>query len=91
MSAYAIDDVGGQELLAQACAASDRAEACREIIDQEGEIVTTRSGRRDHPLLRHELAARSFVTKTLTRLGLDVQPVKGVGRPGSGGLGVTER
>ena len=35
----------------------------------------------DHPALKHELANRGFVSKTLVRLGLDVEPVRGIGRP----------
>jgi hypothetical protein len=39
-------------------------------------------GVRDHPLLKHELAARSFVTRALHRLNLDVEPTRdGPGRP----------
>ena len=45
-------------------------------------------GIKDHPALKHELANRSFVSKTLVRLGLDVEPVRGIGRPGDG-LGIT--
>ena len=34
------------------------------------------------PLLKHELAARAFVVRTLARLGLDLEPVRaGPGRP----------
>jgi hypothetical protein len=88
---YAINDVGGQELLAQACAAADRAEDLRGIINHDGPIIQTRAGRRDHPLLKHELQCRAFVTRTLMRLGLDVEPIKSVGRQGSGGLGITGR
>jgi len=36
---------------------------------------------REHPGLKHELAARSFVVRTLARLGLDVEAIKPVGRP----------
>jgi hypothetical protein len=42
---------------------------------------------KEHPLVKHELAARSFVVRTLARLGLDVDHAKPVGRPGSGGIG----
>jgi hypothetical protein len=38
---------------------------------------------RDHPLLKHELAARGFITKSLHRLGLDVEPIGRIGRPTS--------
>jgi hypothetical protein len=37
---------------------------------------------RDHSLIKHEIAARSFVVRTLARLGLDLEPVRaGPGRP----------
>ena len=58
-SAYRIDDVGGIELLAQACAASDRAEALAARIDQDGETIHTKAGLKAHPCLKDELAARA--------------------------------
>ena len=48
-------DAAGIELLAQACAAADRAEALRAAIDRDGEVVQTRTGPRAHPGLRAEL------------------------------------
>lgn len=81
MAEYAIEDSGGLELLRQACASADRAESCRLRIDAEGELIKTRTGYRDHPLLRHEAVARAFVVKTLKALNLDVEPLKAVGRP----------
>jgi hypothetical protein len=36
---------------------------------------------KEHPLLKHELAARAFVCRTLQRLGLDVEAIKPPGRP----------
>jgi hypothetical protein len=90
LAAYDISDAGGVELLAQACAAADRAESLRRQIDETGEAIHTRTGMRDNPLLKHEVASRAFVTRTLCRLGLAVEPVRpGVGRPGVG-FGVTE-
>src|SRR5262245_30206843 len=83
MAAYEISDEGGLELLFQACAAADRAEALRMLVERDGEILSTKHGLKDHPALKHELAARSFVCRTLIRLGLDVEPLRaGVGRPG---------
>ncbi len=88
-AAYQIQDVGGIELLCQACQAADRAEALREQIDASGELIKLKGGTlRDNPLLKHELACRSFVVRTLARLGLDVEAVKPIGRPGQG-IGVT--
>ena len=81
-SEYNIEDAGGRELLTLACQQLDRAEALRQQIDAEGEVVQTRNGPKDHPALRHELAARAFVAKTLLRLGLNVEPVRPApGRP----------
>jgi len=85
LTEYAIADVGGRVLLAQACAALDRAEALRERIDADGEIIDGPSGPRDHPGLKHELASRAFVTRAIVRLGLDVEPLQRVGRPGMRG------
>jgi hypothetical protein len=82
MDEYEITDAGGIELLCLACQALDRAESCREQIDKMGEcgIVDGRAVR-EHPLLKTELANRSFVSKCLERLGLNAEPGKAVGRP----------
>jgi hypothetical protein len=82
--AYRIDDVGGIELLAQACEASDRVAALSERINADGEVVHTRNGPRAHPALRDELAGRSFIVRTLERLGLNLEAIKPVGRPWRG-------
>ena len=68
---YELSDVGSIEQLAQACAALDRAEACRQQIDADGEVRRSDTGLKEHPLLKHELANRAFVTRTLQRLGLE--------------------
>jgi hypothetical protein len=85
MSEYQIDDSGGREILRQACTAADRATECAAAIADEGLTVRTANGLRDHPLLKHELAARAFVVRSLHRLGLDIEPVRSVGRPGGKG------
>ena len=79
---YEIVDAGGIEMLTLACQQLDRAEALRKQIDADGEIVKGTNGPKEHPGLRHELAARAFVVRTLHRLGLDVEPLNKVGRPG---------
>jgi hypothetical protein len=89
-SAYAIDDEGGREMLAQCCAAADRAESLRTQIDKDGEVILTKMGKKDNPLLKHEIAVRSFVVRTLSRLGLNVEPARGPGRPAVGGLGISD-
>ena len=87
MREYAICDAGGIELLLLACEGTDRAASLREAIDRDGELIQTRSGLKEHPGLKAELANRAFVSRTIQRLGLDVEPVRpGVGRPG-GGIG----
>jgi hypothetical protein len=81
-SEYVIDDAGGAEMLLQICAAADRAAECGAVIAQDGPVIRTKTGLRDHPLLKHELAARSFVVRSLHRLGLDIEPTRArVGRP----------
>jgi hypothetical protein len=81
-SAYEFGDRASYEALYQACAAADRAETCRKQIDADGEVIRGKTGLRDHPLLKHEIAARAFVVRTLGRLGLDLEPVRsGPGRP----------
>jgi hypothetical protein len=80
-SEYRIDDAGGVELLAQACGAVDRIEALAARIAVDGEVIDTTKGPKPHPALRDELAARSFVCRTLERLGLSLEAVKPRGRP----------
>jgi hypothetical protein len=86
MREYAIRDSGGLAILEQACASVDRATECAAIIAEQGAVISTKHGLKDHPLLRHELAARALVGRLLARLNLDMEPVKSVGRPG-GGIG----
>jgi hypothetical protein len=79
---YVIDDRGGIELLAQACAAADRAEALAGCVARDGETIKSRNGLRIHPAVREELACRAFVCRTLERLGVNVEAIKKPGRPG---------
>ena len=80
MAEYDISDAGGQALLEQAALAYDRAERLRVEIDRDGEIVRGRTGMREHPGLKIELASRRFVCRTLQRLGINLEVV----RPASG-------
>jgi hypothetical protein len=59
-SEFEINDSAGRELLSQACIAADRAEECAAEISRDGVTVDTRCGPKEHPLLKHELANRSF-------------------------------
>jgi phage terminase small subunit len=79
---YEFSDPASLETLAQACAAADRASRCAAQIDQDGVLIRTKVGPRDHPLIKHELTARSLVCRLLARLGLDLEPVRDtIGRP----------
>jgi hypothetical protein len=82
---YGIEDAGGVEMLTQACQSLDRAEELAVAIKRDGAIIRSKGIIRDHPAIKHELAARSFVVRTLQRLGLDVEALKGVGRPPAAG------
>lgn len=88
MGEYQIEDAGGLALLKQACAAVDGIAECDPVVARDGLMVRGKFGPREHPLLRHQLGLRSFVCRTLQRLGLSVEPVKPVGRPGRA-LGVS--
>ena len=92
VSSYDFSDAGGVELLAQICQAADRAANLRRQIDETGELIHTRAGLKDNPGLKHEIAARSFIARSLIRLGLNCEPLRaGPGRPGTGGLGIGSR
>jgi phage terminase small subunit len=92
VSAYEFGDRAALETLAQACAAADRAERCREQIDRDGELVKTARSVRDHPLIKYEIQARAFLCRTLARLGLDLEPLRDrPGRPPGPAVGVTYR
>jgi len=80
---YDISDAGGLVLLEQIAFAYERAERLRVEIDRDGEIIIGRSGKREHPGLKGELAARSFVCRSLQRLGVNLEAVSRVGRPSS--------
>jgi hypothetical protein len=81
MSEYDIADSGGLAMLEQACAAINRISEYGAAIDRDGPVLRTKQGPKEHPLLKHELAARSFVVRTLARLGLDVEPIRSIRRP----------
>jgi hypothetical protein len=82
-ASYEFGDRASYETLYQACAAADRAERLRDLIDEQGEVVKLKGGLlKDHPALKHEIACRAFVCRTLARLGLDLEPLNaGPGRP----------
>jgi hypothetical protein len=78
---YAIDDVGGRELLLQCCQAKDRLERLAAQINADGEVIRTRTGGlKAHPALRDELATRGFICRTLGKLGISLEVIKPIGR-----------
>jgi hypothetical protein len=79
---YDIVERGCIEILVQGCLALDRAEECAAQIDEEGPTIMTKNGMREHPLLKMELQNRAFVCRSLARLGLNLEVVKPIGRPG---------
>jgi hypothetical protein len=81
---YHFDDTGSLMLLELACQALDRAESLRQRIDQDGEMIPSPNGLRAHPLLKEELNNRTFLARTLARLGLDREPIQMLGRPPRG-------
>jgi hypothetical protein len=87
-SEYVIDDAGGIETLLQVCAAADRLEDIAKQIEADGLVIRSKTGVKEHPLLKMELGLRSFITRNLMRLGINIEPVKPVGRPGRG-IGIT--
>jgi hypothetical protein len=80
---YNIDDIGGIELLAQACTSLDRAEELASHINKDGVTIRTKSGLKSHPSIRDEMSCRAFVVRTLQKLGLNLEQIKSVGRPSS--------
>jgi hypothetical protein len=80
-SAYQIDDPGGLVLLRVAAEALDRAERCRRLIDEQGEMLTVRGMPRAHPALAAERDARAAIVRAIRNLNLDLEPLKAIGRP----------
>jgi hypothetical protein len=81
-SEYNITDAGGIEILMQVCRATDRVEALATQIDEEGETITVKGVPKSHPLLRDEIQIRAFICRGLQKLGLNVEAIKPIGRPG---------
>jgi hypothetical protein len=81
-SEFRVDDAPGAATLEEICAAADRLAEYAEVIGRDGPLLKTKTGFRDHPLLKIELATRAFITRALHRLNLDVEaPRDTVGRP----------
>lgn len=81
---YSIDDAAGIELLTQCCQAIDLSEALAARIAADGEVIRTKDGLKVHPAVKDSLAARGLAIRTLTKLGLNFEPLRAsAGRPPS--------
>jgi hypothetical protein len=84
-STFEFADRGSIEILYQACCCRSRAERCRRIIDEVGEVVQSRTGPKPNALLRDELQNRMAAARLLGKLGMDlVELHPGPGRPPGG-------
>jgi hypothetical protein len=88
LAEYQLEDAGSLEILALAAQTLDRAETLAAAIRANGAVVQTRTGPRAHPAIRDETACRALCARLLARLGLIDEPLKPVGRPPRGGLGI---
>lgn len=71
--AYRVDDEHGQTVLALACRAADREQACRRRIEKDGVAVKDKWGQiKPHPLLAAERDARAQVLAALRALSLPI-------------------
>jgi phage terminase small subunit len=79
---YGIDDVAGLRILRVALEAYDRAQMARAAIDKCGMLYKDRWGApKSHPLLPIERDSRAAFLADMKALNLDVEPIKGIGRP----------
>ncbi|MGY4283620.1 hypothetical protein ACVWXO_002840 [Bradyrhizobium sp. LM2.7] len=83
---YVIEDSVGCQMLLRICQTADTLAEYDEEIGRDGVTIRTKGGVREHPLLKHRLAAQSFIVRSLHRLNLDVIPPRSeLGRPSGGG------
>jgi P27 family predicted phage terminase small subunit len=79
---YGIEDAGGLEILRAGLEAFDRAQSARAKIDKTGLMYFDRfKSPKPHPLIACERDARAAYLQALKQLCLDVEPIKGIGRP----------
>ncbi len=84
--AYGIDDDAGLLLLQTATECFDRMRQCQTAIDSDGATILDRFGQtKAHPLLATERDARAQMLAALTKLNLDLEPLRNApGRPSRG-------
>lgn len=79
---YEISDVAGLRILRVAIEAFDRAQAARKVVERDGMVQRDRHGQlKAHPAVAIERDARSGFLAGLRALNLDIEPLKGIGRP----------
>src|SRR6516164_5630842 len=89
MKQYVIRDAGGLAILEQACISRDRSTGFAAIIKHDGAMIRTKAVVKEHPRLKHEREERSFESRLLQKLGLNLEALhQGVGRP-SKTVGIT--
>ena len=79
---YVIEDSAGCQMLLRICETADTIAEYDEEIGRDGVAIRVKGSVREHPLLKHRLAAQSFIVRSLHRLNLDVIPARNeIGRP----------
>lgn len=79
---YVIDDASGLAQLHQICCTVDKVAEYSAAIERDGPVLRTKVEVKDHPLIRHVQNGRSFIVRSLHKLGLDViAPRAEAGRP----------
>lgn len=79
---YGIEDAGGLAILKTGLEAYDRATGARLAINKDGLTISDRFGAlKPHPLLACERDARAQWLAALKAMNLDIEPIKGIGRP----------
>ena len=85
---YNVTDAAGIEMLYQACAAAQIAELLQVEVERDGPLMRVRGVLKPHPAVRDMNASRSFVVRTLMKLGFNYEAVRdGPGRPGGRSFG----
>jgi hypothetical protein len=82
-STFAIADAEGLTCLRLAAVSIDRAERCRALIEQDGEVTVGRDGQpRIHPAIGAERDAKAAALQAIKKLDIGLVPAARPGRPG---------
>lgn len=83
---FVVEDASTLQRLQRVCEAADTLANIDDEIARDGLTIRTKSGVRENPLLKIQLATRSFVERGLARMNFDViEPRSELGRPSGGG------